>query len=104
MNTKLIKLKDGTLVEVKVSEKKAREEISGGMADKVESTFDKMKPILLSVCQPIRETYKELNKDMSVEEVNVELGLRFEAQGNIFVTSSKAAANLTIKLVLKPKA
>jgi hypothetical protein len=48
MNTKLIKLQDGALVEVNVSENQARE-IAGNFADEVKSSFDKIKPILLSV-------------------------------------------------------
>ena len=102
MATKLIELNNGALVEVEVSEDQARE-ISGGLADKVETSFDKIKPLLLNLCRPFTETWKELNKEMNVDQVEVQLGLSFEGEGNLFVTKSKAGANLTVKLTLKPK-
>jgi len=101
--TKLIELEDGTLVEVEVSEDQIQQ-ISGGFADKVSSTFDKVRPILLNVCRPITEVWSELNKEMQVEQAEVQLGLNFEGEGNLYITKSKAGANLTVKLVLKPKA
>ena len=102
MNTQLIKLEDETLVEVEVSESHA-EQISGsGVVNKVDSTFDKIKPILVKTCKPINEVWKELQKEVEIEKAEIELGLSFEGEGNIFITKSKAKANLTVKLVLKP--
>ena len=103
MASKLIELNDGTLVEVEVSENQARE-ISGGFADKVSESFDKIKPILINTCRPITAAWQELNKDMEIDQAEVQLGLSFEAEGNLFVTRSKAGANLTVKLILKPRA
>lgn len=40
---------------------------------------------------------------MSIEQAEVELGLSFEGEGNLFVTKSTLGANLKIKLILKPK-
>ncbi len=103
MATKLIKLKqDGILVEVEAQENETRA-ISGGAADKVDSAMDKVKPIILKACKPVIEVWGELNKDLSLEQVEIELGLGFEAEGNLFVTKATGSANLTIKLTLKPK-
>lgn len=102
MASKLIELDDGTLVEVEVSEDQARK-ISGGFAEKVNTTLDKVKPVLTNICRPIIETWKEINKEMHIEQAEVELGLSFEGEGNLYVTRSKLGANLTVKLVLKPK-
>ena len=102
MSTKLIELKDGTLVEIEVPQDQARQ-ISGGFADKVDSTVDKIKPLLLKICKPITSAWKEINKDMNVEGAEVELGLGFEGEGNVYVTKAKASANITVKLILKPK-
>ncbi len=102
MQSKLIRLKDDTLVEVTVSEGRARE-ISGGLANRVDASFGKVKAILESVCKPISETWQELNRDLSVESAEVQLGLSFESEGNLFITSAKTGANLTVKLTLKPK-
>ena len=101
MPTKLIEL-DGVFVEVEVSPDQARQ-ISGGLADKVSGTFEKIQPLLVKSCRPIVAAWKEINQDMNVEQAEVELGLGFEGEGNIYVTKAKANANLTIKLTLKPK-
>jgi len=102
MATQLIELGDGTLVEVKVEPGQAQP-ISGGFANKVTTTFDKICPLLAKICRPIADGWKELNQDMNIEQAEVELGLSFEGEGNLYVTKSKAGANLTVKLVLKPK-
>lgn len=102
MAAKLIELDDGMLIEVEVPEDEAQL-ISGGFADKVNTTFEKIKPVLLKTCRPITEVWKELNKDVQIEQAEVELGLSFEGEGNLYITRSKIGANLTVKLILKPK-
>ncbi len=101
MGSKLIELDGGTLVEAVVDDNKAKE-IAGGAADKVESSFEKIRPILINACKPVLETWKELNKEMTVDQAEIQLGLSFEGEGNLFVTKAKAGANITVKLILKP--
>ena len=102
MSTKLIELEDGMLVEIEVPEDQAQQ-ISGGFADKVSSSLEKIKPLLVRACKPVAEAWKELDKEVQIEQAEVELGLSFEGEGNVYVTRSKAAANLSIKFVLKSK-
>jgi hypothetical protein len=102
MATKLIRLDDGTLVEVEVQEGEFQE-IAGGVADRVDASVDKIKPVLIKVCESITSAWKEMNQDMLIEKTEIELGLSFECEGNIYVTKAKAGANLVIKLVLNPK-
>lgn len=102
MTTKLIKLEDGTLIEVEASIDEAQP-LAGGLAKKVSASVDNLKPILLNICHPITAVWHELNKDMHIDQAEVELGLSFEGSGNIYVTKSTMGANLTVKLVLKPK-
>jgi len=102
MATQLIKLTDGTLVEVEVSEDHAQE-IAGGMAKRVDASFDKIKEILGNICRPLSETWKELGKEMNVDSAEVQFGLSFESEGNLFVASAKTGGNLTVKLTMKPK-
>lgn len=102
MNTKLIQLEDGTLVEVEVLTDQVKP-VSGGFAEKVDATFDKIKPLLVRTCRPILDAWDELNQDMNIESAEVEIGLSFEAEGNLYVTRSNLGANLRVKLVLKPK-
>lgn len=102
MSTKLIQLEDDTLVEVEVPSDQAQP-ISGGLANRVNASFDKIKPVLLKTCRTLIGSLKEINENVPVERFEIELGLSFEAEGNLYVTKSKGGANLIIKLVLKPK-
>ena len=102
MPTKLIKLEDDTLVEVEVAPDQVQQ-ISGGLADKVSATFEKIKPILVKTCRPIISAWKEINKELKIEQAEIEIGLSFEGEGNLYVTKSKAGANLTVKLLFKPR-
>lgn len=101
MSSKLIQLQEGVFVEVEVPAAQARQ-LSGSFAEKVNASVDKIKPILTSVAQPILAAWNEINQDMLVEQAEIELGLSFEGEGNLYITKSKVAANITIKLVLKP--
>lgn len=99
MGSKLIKL-EGTLVQVEVAEDSVRE-ISANLAKSVDATFDQLKAILSKVCSPIAEAWGEMNKQLVVDQAEVELALSFEASGNLFIANSKAGVNLKVKLVLK---
>lgn len=102
-HTKLIRLEDGLLIEVEAADDEP-EQISGGsVAERVGSSFDVITPILRKVCTPIASTWKELNKEVYVEQAEVEIGLSFEGEGNIYITKAKTGANLKIKLVMKQK-
>jgi hypothetical protein len=98
--TKLIELADGTLVEAEVAESEARP-ISGGAADKVAASMEKIEPVLVSVCKPVAQAWKAIGDDLHVESVQIELGLSFEGEGSIFVSKAKAGANLTVTLIVK---
>ena len=101
MSTKLIELENGVFVEVDGSETDVQQ-ISGGVADKVDSSIDRIKPLLLKICNPIVDAWKELNKEMIIAKAEVEIGLSFEGEGNIYVTKVKAGANYLVKLTLEP--
>ena len=102
MPTRLIELKDGILVEAEVSEEEAQP-ISTSAVERVESTFDKVKPILVSISRPIADAWQEINKDMEIQQAEVEVNFSFEGEGNLYVTKAKTGANLSVKLILKPK-
>ena len=100
MASKLIKLEDGTLVEVEAAGDEVQK-ISGGLAEKVDATLNKIKPVLLKTCQPIVEAVKELREDIDLEQVEVEVGLSFDIEGNIYVTKTKFGANVLVRMTLK---
>ena len=102
MASRLIQLEDGTLVEVEVPEDVVQQ-IAGSLADKVEVSIDKIKPILLKTCQPIVAAAKDLRKDVDLEQVEVEVGLSFDVEGNIYITKAKFGANVLVRMTLKNK-
>jgi len=102
MRTKLIKLKDEILIEVEAPKDQAQQ-ISGGITDTVNTTIENIKPILLNVCRPVVDVWNEINTELEIEQAEIELGLSFEGEGNIFIAKTKTGANLGIKILLKPK-
>ena len=102
MDTKVMQLSDGTFVEVELSQEQVQK-VSGGKKRKLDTSFERIIPVLKNVCQPISSVWKELNKELHIEQTEVEIGLSFEGEGNIFITRSKASANLVVKMTFRPK-
>ena len=102
MATKLIKLKDDSLVEVEVPGDEVQQ-IAGSLADKVDATISKIKPMLIKTCQPIASAVKDLREDVDLEQVEVEVGFSFDAEGNIYITKATFGANVLVRMTLKNK-
>ena len=101
MASELIKLEDGVLIEVENSDNHI-EQISGGSANQLDKNIDVVVPLLKRVIAPLKNTFDELNQDMSIEKAEVEIGLGFEAGGDVFIVKGSAKANLSVKLTLVP--
>ncbi len=100
MATRLIKLQDGNLVEVEASPSEPQQ-ISSRQVKQVKETIENIDSVLVAVCQPVVASWKQLNQEVNVEKAEVELGLSFEGEGNIYITKAKAGANITVRLTLK---
>ena len=101
MSINLIELGDGLLVEVNFSEEQA-EKISGGFIKKVNATFDNILPVIIKCCNAVMDAWQNLSTNIKMEKSEIEFGLGFEGEGNIFITRSKAKANVSIKITIKP--
>ena len=102
MTGQLIELEDGLLVEVEVPDDQVNQ-IAGGATEQVDKAIDTVKPVLLKACRPMVSVWKELNKEMSIDNVEIELQLGFSAEGSVFLAKSKGSANLKVKLSISPK-
>ena len=104
MAKKLIELENGLVMEVDAP-KSDIEMISanGDVVDKVKTSMSKVEKMLIQSVQPIVNVYKGLDKEVLLEKAEVEIGIGFSAEGNIFVAKGNANANLKVKLILKPK-
>lgn len=97
---KIIKLSDEVEVEIEVDENQAIE-ISNNVT--VDSSMDKIKDLLSKVMQPISNTYKELDKDMSIESVKVVVGVKVGVEGNFILAKSSAGANIQVEMTIGQK-
>lgn len=104
MSKKLIELENGLMMEVEIPESEI-EMISGGddMVSKVEASMGTVEKMLIQSVQPVINTYNALNQEVTLESAEVEIGIGFSAEGNVFVAKGSASANLKVKLVLSPK-
>lgn len=102
MTTKLIELEDGTLIEVEAQADLAQR-ISGGLAEKVAATFERIEPILVNACRPVVAACERISEETVMEKAELELGLSFEGEGNLYITKSKAGANITVRLTITPR-
>jgi hypothetical protein len=108
MAMKLVKLDNGLLMEVEVDENQnGIQQINGGdkneILDRVEGSMIMVESMLIKSVEPITSAYKALNQDVMLERAEVEIGIGFSAEGNIFIAKGKGSANLKVKLVLSPK-
>ncbi|KIM05013.1 MAG: hypothetical protein KU29_10030 [Sulfurovum sp. FS06-10] len=105
MSKKLIELENGLLMEVDIPSSEI-EMISGGsddMISKVQSSMNTVEKMLIQSVEPIMNVYNALNQEVTLEKAEVEIGIGFSAEGNIFIAKGNANANLKVKLVLSPK-
>ena len=101
MGTRLIRLKDGTLVEVEDMEEEGRL-ISNTPTAMVEGSLSSIEDILQKICDPIARAWRNLESKVAMERAEIELRLSFEGKGNVFITQASAGAHLTMKLVFRP--
>lgn len=96
---KVIKLNDGIEVEVDVQENQAREISDENVVD---SSIDRIQSLLKKVLQPISETFNELDKDVCVDTVKVNIGVKIGVEGNFILAKSTAGANIQVEMTLRP--
>ena len=104
MSKKLIEMDNGLMMEVDIPPQEI-EMISGGndVVQKVEQSMSTVEKVLIQSVQPITQAYQALNQDVVLEKAEVEIGIGFSAEGNIFIAKGSGSANLKVKLVLSPK-
>jgi hypothetical protein len=106
MATRLIRLDDGTLddgilIEVEATDDDIQQ-VSSRAAEKIQQTLDKVQPLLVATCQPVIAALKEIGQDAEVDTAELELGFAFEGEGSLYITKFKGAANLIVRVSLKP--
>ncbi len=104
MTYKLIELQDGTLVQVEANESGFGQIKQSNSPEQIRNvTIDAIRPLLLRISKPVTDVWRELSEDLQVQQAEIEIGLGFEGEGNIFLAKAKGSANIVIRLQLKPK-
>ena len=98
---KLIELDDGILIEVRRSPDEV-EEIAGGITKKVRASIDDLAPMIVNIVRPLSAAFHTLRTANRVATLEFELGMSFEASGNLYVVDASTAANFKIKVTMKP--
>jgi len=103
MPTELIELNDGLLVEVQANPQDEPKQIVAGAAGRVEGAMDMARELLRKAVEPVASVWSELNQELTIEEVEIGLGLGFEATGKLFIAQGTGTANINFKLTVRPK-
>jgi NTP-dependent ternary system trypsin peptidase co-occuring protein len=101
MVNRLVQLKDGILIEVEEAEGRQRPIAASDGIDKVGKSLDQVKIVLERIATAMKECWDSTAAKLEISQLEIELGLSFEAEGNLFVTKAKGGANLVVKLTAK---
>jgi len=103
MTTELIRLQDDLLVEVQSNPEDTPRQIAASAAERAEGAMDQARELLLKAVQPLASVWDELNRDLTIDEVEIQLGLGFEASGKLFIVQGTGSANISFTLKVRPK-
>jgi hypothetical protein len=105
MATRFLELRDGVIIEIGAPAD-VREEMHTSTAERVDTTMEMVGSMLSRILAPIGDAFKglhdTLNVPVAVDAAEVELGVSFSAEGNLFVAKSKAEGTMKVKVSFKP--
>jgi hypothetical protein len=103
--TTYLQFRDDIIVEIG-SPSDGKREMHAANAEQVDTTMEMVGQMLSRILAPIGDAFKHLHDvldvPIAVEGAEVEIGLAFSAEGNIFVAKSKAEGTLGVKVTFKP--
>ena len=101
MSTELIQLKDGLYVEVQSDPNEDRP-CAANMARLADGAMDQAHDLLLKAVEPVVSVWSELNRDLIIDQVQIELALGVEASGKMFIAQAKGNASIKFTLTVRP--
>jgi hypothetical protein len=72
--------------------------VSGSAAERVAASLESIRPFVLQICEPLKALWNDLNQEIVTESLQVELGLSFAAEGNLYFTRASSNANLRLTI------
>jgi hypothetical protein len=107
MSTKFLELADGVIIEIGGAQD-VREEMHTSTAELVDTTMNmvtqKLRKILTPIANSFHSLYDAVDVPVEIESAEVELGVSFSAEGNVFVAKSKAEGTMKVTVTFKPSA
>ena len=88
-------------MEIETSDEEVTQ-ISSRGARKVDRTLAVLQPLIVSIGRHVAATCQQLARTAEVREAEIEMGLSFEAEGNLYITKSTTGANLLVRLRMTP--
>jgi len=97
---RLLETGDGILIEYESEE--YDEKISAGSTDKVEKGLEQIAPLLTKACSQMKQIWADTEASEHIEQVQVQMGLNFEAGGTLYIAQAKSGASISVTVTLKP--
>jgi len=101
MRSSYLELSDGVIVEVG-SPGAQREEMHSALLERVDSTLESVGDVIERLVKPVAQSFAEMKQALDVpievKEAELEIGLSFSAEGNIFITKATAEGSLKVKI------
>ena len=93
----------GVLIEVEVDTAQAVKAASRGDVWDVQKSFGAVSDFLRKVVLPFTETWRELSREITMNEATVKLSVGITAGGNFFLAKGESSANFELELKFTPK-
>jgi hypothetical protein len=104
MTTKFLELDDDVLVEI-AAPAELRDEMHSSTAEHVSTTMEMVAAKIGDIVRPLGDSfthlYDALDVPVAVDSAEVELGVSFSAEGQVFIAKAKAEGTLKVKVVFK---
>jgi hypothetical protein len=65
--------------------------------------MDMAREVLLKAVESVAAVWDDLIRDLTIDPVEIGLGLGFEAMGKLFIAQGTGTANVNFKLTVRPK-
>ena len=100
--TKVIPLEGDLSVEVKLDQDALEKLSSDPLASKLGKGMALIRDAIQILAVEAAESARELRHKFDLTELEIEAGLGFQAEGNVFLVKGSGNANLKVKFKIKP--
>ncbi len=106
MSKILLELDDGLYVEAEATGTDELDLVSNKVGETIKkagkSFQDLVSGTLTAIGRTVKNSMQELSDETTKLEANLEIGLKFNASGKIYIVNAESEANLKVKLTFKP--